>query len=198
MSEIKTLTTLDKSDVAIEIVVNDYIVGGLDASELSTKYKVPIAMIEYVITSQQLDKLRTAHIKHGLDKIKNIQIGQAEKLMDLETKFKKLRLVQLEKTLEDYLAYYSKYNHFYKIHPITGEILKDTNGIPMQVKLPNVAKEIEELKQSVTMSEGLNQILGQIDQILHKPKDVEMIKGDIIDVSAFNTLFEPKKSQDDE
>lgn len=131
-----------------------------------------------------------------------MQLVQAEKLMDIETKFKKIRIIQLEKTLEDYMVYYSRHGHFYKVHPVTHEILKDTNGIPIQIKIPNVGHEIAQLKESVSLSEGLKQLLGNIDSIINnggKPKDTENLGGDIIDVTdGFNNLFEKKRSGDDE
>lgn len=95
------------------------------------------------------------------------------------------------------MAYYSTHGHFYKVHPITSEVLKDTNGIPIQIKIPNVSNEISQLKESVSLSEGLKQLLGQIDDIINKPKDVENLNSDVIDVTEYNDLFSKKKPEDD-
>lgn len=184
--------------IGVEHIKVAYIVEGCSASDLATKFYLPVQTIEKIIQDNKLDQLRAAHIKHGLAQLQSMQLVQAEKLMNLETQFKRIRIIQLEKTLEDYMAYYSKYGHFYKVHPITSEILKDTNGIPIQIKIPNVAHEITQLKESVSLSEGLKQLLSNIDDIINKPKDVETIDPNIIDVTNFNNLFQKKKSEDED
>jgi hypothetical protein len=60
-----------------------------------------------------------------------------------------------------------------------------------------VSQEITQLKESVSLSEGLKQLLGQIDDIINKPKDVEQLDPNIIDVTNFNGLFQKKKPEDD-
>lgn len=187
-------------EVKLEQIKAAYIVEGLSATELSSKFNLPAVMIDRYISENQLDKLRAAHIKHGISQLQNIQVAQAEKLMQLESQFKKIRIIQLEKILDDHMAYYAQYGHFYKVHPNTKEILKDTNGIPMQIKLPNVSAEIAQLKETVSLSEGLKQILGQIDDILHRPKDVENLNQDVIDVTSYSDLFSKRKrtEEDDE
>lgn len=184
--------------IGIEQIKNSYIVEGLSSSDLAIKFFLPVEAIDKIIEDNSLEKVRAAHIKHGLAQLQNIQLVQAEKLMNLETNFKKLRIIQLERVLEDYLAYYSKYGHMCKVHPITGEILKDTNGIPIQMKVPNVGHEITQLKESVSLSEGLKQLLSQIDIIINRPKDVEQIDPNIIDVTNFNGLFKHKSTEDED
>lgn len=184
--------------IGVEHIKNAYICEGLSAEDLSTRFKLPVSVIAQLIQENDLDKLRAAHIKHGLAQLQSIQLVQAEKLLELENRFKKLRIIQLEKTLDDYVAYYSRYGHFYKTHPITSEILKDTNGIPIQIKLPNVSSEIMQLKESFSLSEGLKQVLTRIDDIINTPKDVETLDSNIIDVANFNGLFEKNKADDDE
>lgn len=184
--------------VGVEHIKVAYIVEGCSASDLAAKFFLPVVTIEKIIQDNQLDKLRAGHIKHGLAQLQSMQLVQAEKLMDIETKFKRIRIIQLEKSLEDYMAYYSRHGHFYKVHPVTLEVLKDTNGIPIQIKIPNVGHEISQLKESVSLSEGLKQLLGQIDDIINKPKDVEQLDPNVIDVTNFNGLFQKKKSEDDE
>jgi hypothetical protein len=184
--------------IGVEHIKIAYIVEGCSASDLATKFYLPLKTIEKIISDSKLDTLRAAHIKHGLAQLQSIQLVQAEKLMNLETQFKRIRILQLEKILEDYMAYYSKYGHFYKVHPITSEILKDTNGISIQIKIPNVAHEITQLKESVSLSEGLKQLLGHIDDIINRPKDIETIDPNVIDVTNFNNLFQKKKTEDEE
>lgn len=185
-------------EVGVEHIKVAYIVEGCSVSDLATKFHLPVSSIEKIVQENQLDKLRAAHIKHGLAALQSMQLVQAEKLMNLENQFKKIRIIQLEKTLEDYMAYYSRHGHFYKVHPVTLEVLKDTNGIPIQIKIPNVAHEISQLKESVSLSEGLKQLLGQIDDIINRPKDVEQLDPNIIDVTNFNELFQKRSEDQDE
>ena len=182
--------------ISMEVIKNTYIVEGLSAQELSDRFHIPYTVVDTFIRENELDKLRAAHIKHGLAQLQNTQLVQAEKLMTLESQFKKMRILQLEKILHDYMAYYSKYNHFYKVHPVSQEILKDTNGIPMQIKLPNITHEISQLKESFNLSEGLRLLLGQIDDIINRPKDVENINRDVVDITQYDNLF-LKKPRDD-
>lgn len=185
-------------EVGVELIKSTYIVEGLSAQELAIKFSLPVQMIDKIIEDNSLDKLRAAHIKHGLSQLQNVQLVQAEKLMNIESQFKRIRIMQLEKSLEDYMAYYSKYGHFYKIHPVTREVLKDTNGIPIQIKIPNVGHEITQLKESVSLSEGLKNLLGQIDDIINKPKDIEDLDPNTIDMSSMDGLFSRKKQSEDE
>lgn len=192
MSNLKT--------VPFETIKTVYICEGLTPVELSKRFDLPVSFVENFIAENKLEDLRTAYVKNGLIKLQNIQIGQAEKLMDMDTQFKKMRIIQLEARLNDFLAYYAKYNHFYKIHPITGEILKDTNGIPIQIPIPNVSKEIAELKEVVSLSEGLKGLLKNIDDIINKPRDNEdanTLDAEFKDVGNFNDLFKPNKRDDD-
>lgn len=187
--------------IGVEHIKSAYIVEGCSAADLAARFLLPVGVVERVIAENKLDELRAAHVKHGLAKLQSMQLVQAEKLMDIETQFKKIRIIQLEKSLEDYLAYYSRHGHFYKVHPVTLDILKDTNGIPIQIKIPNVGPEISQLKESVSLSEGLKQLLGNIDAIINnngQPKDTTPLNPSVIDVTNFDGLFQKKKSEDDE
>ena len=183
--------------VGVEHIKNAYICDGSSAKDLADKFHLPVEVVEKIITDNKLDVLRAAHIKHGLAQLQSIQLVQAEKLMNLENQFKRIRIIQIEKMLEDYMAYYARHGHFYKVHPMTNEILKDTNGIPLQIKIPNVTHEITQLKESFSLSEGLKQMLGQIDDIINKPKDVENLDPNVIDMTGFDGMFK-KKSGDEE
>lgn len=183
--------------VGVEHIKVAYIVEGCSALDLATKFHLPVATIEKIISENKLNELRAAHIKHGLAQLQSMQLVQAEKLIDIETKFKRIRIIQLEKTLEDYMAYYARYGHFYKVHPISFDILKDTNGIPIQIKIPNVAHEISQLKESFSLSQGLTQLLSQIDDIINKPKDEEKIDPNVVDMESFDGMFKKKKTGDD-
>lgn len=180
-----------------EQLINSYICEGLTAAELSSKFGLDPVVVSEFIENNELDKLRAAHIKHGLAKLQSTQLAQAEKLMTLENQFKRIRLIQIEKMLEDYMAYYSKYGHFYKVHPVTSEILKDTNGIPLQIKLPNVSAEITQLKESFSLSEGLKVMLSHIDDIINKPKDVKKLDNNVIDVTSYDNLFKKKTKEEE-
>lgn len=179
-----------------EQIINTYICEGLTSTELATKFGLDPLVVSEFIENNELDKLRAAHIKHGLAKLQSTQLAQAEKLMTLENQFKRIRLIQIEKMLEDYMAYYSKYGHFYKVHPVTSEILKDTNGIPLQIKLPNVSSEITQLKESFSLSEGLKVMLSHIDDVINKPKDVKKLDNSVIDVTSYDNLFKKKTKED--
>lgn len=197
MDDSKHLIVTEIGSFTLERLTNEYIVEGSTVDEISKKYSLPVQTVRHLIESNDLDKLRAAHIKHGLAALQNVQLVQAEKLMSLENQFKRIRIIQLEKMLEDYMAYYSKFGHFYKIHPVTQEVLKDMNGIPMQIKIPNVSKEISELKEGVSLSEGLKALLGQIDEIINPvSRNVQTIDPNVIDMSGFDGLFEKKKSED--
>lgn len=182
--------------VSEEVIKNEYICTGATPEELARKFNLPVASMHTFISENKLDVLRAAHIKHGLTQLQNVQLHQAEKLMTLDNQFKKMRLLQIEKMLEDFMAYYSKHSHFYKVHPNTLEILKDTNGMPIQIKLPNVSSEIASLKEAVSLSEGLKQMLGHIDSIINTPKDTENAGTDVIDVTQYNELFKKKSDED--
>jgi hypothetical protein len=189
--------------VGVEQIRNDYICEGAAVKDLATKYGISSVAIELYIKKEKLDELRKIHIKHGLSKLQNIQISNAERLMHLENDFKKLRITQLIESLKDYEEYFIRHGHLNKVHPITGEILRDTSGLPLQLKLPNVAKELADLKDSVSISEGLKQMLMQIDTMINKPKEIAPPKQskpepiitrnvEVIDMDKFDNLFKKK------
>lgn len=178
--------------VSIDILKTAYIADGLSAQEISDRYYLSLGQVEKLIEEHKLAELRREYIKEGLATIKNTQLGQAQTLLDLELNFKKMRLIQLQKMLEDYMAYYGRHGDFYKRHPNTGEILRDTDNIPMQVYLPSVAKEIHALKETVTLSEGLNNLLSQIDDIINSKPRGESADDNVIDMTEIDGLFKKK------
>lgn len=178
--------------VSVDIVKTAYIADGLSAQEISERYYLSLGQVEKIVEEHKLPELRREYIKTGLKTIRNTQLGQAQELLDLELNFKKLRLIQLQKMLEDFLAYYARHGDFYKRHPNSGDVLKDTDGIPMQVYLPSVAKEIHALKETVTLSEGLNNLLSQLDDVINgKPKG-ESVDPNVIDMDDIDGLFRKK------
>lgn len=201
MSDDKQLTFINRDNkvLSFEELKNDYICSGSSVPELATKYNLPVAVIQNAVTQHKLEELRKAHIKHGLATLQNTQIAQADKLMNMEATFKQMRISQLEKMLQDYAAYFDLHGHFYRINPITKEILKDINQIPIPIKLPNVTKEITELKESVSLSEGLKNVLAQIELLINptdgKDEDLDLI--DVTSSSSFDNLFS-KKNVDEE
>lgn len=179
-------------EVSLDVLKSAYIADGLGISEIAERYHLSESQVERIVEEHKLPELRKEYIKDGLKKIRNTQLNQAQNLLDLELNFKKMRLVQLQKMLEDFMAYYARHGDFCKRHPNTGDILKDTDGIPMQIYLPSVTKEIQAIKETVTLSEGLNNLLSQLDDVINgKPKG-EMIDSNVIDMKEIDGLF--KKS----
>jgi len=175
--------------VSVDLIKTAYIADGLSAQEIADRYFLSIGQVEKLVVEHKLSELKREYIRDGLQKIRNTQLGQAQTLLDLELNFKKMRLIQLQKMLEDFMAYYGRNGDFYKRHPSTGEILRDLDGIPMQVYLPSVTKEISALKETVALSEGLNNLLLQIDDIINgKPKG-EFVSDNVIDMSEIDGLF---------
>lgn len=179
--------------VSLELIKSHFIASGLTADEIADQLYLPIDRVQEIIEEHNLVELRKAYIVEGISKIQNVQLNQSQKLMGLENNFKKLRIIQLEKQLEDYLAYFSRHGDFYKRHPTTGDILKNTDGIPMQVKLPNVSRELLQLKESVTMSEGVRMLLNRLDEIINTKKPSESVlpsDNDVINVDDYKHLLE--------
>ncbi len=180
---------------SLDVIKSRFITSTITASELAEEYSISEDQAIRIIEEHQLPELRKQYVRDGLEKIKNIQVHQSNKLLDIELNFKRMRILQLEAQLGDFMAYYSRWGDFQKRHPITGEILKDTNGIPMQIKIPDVSREINQLKEAITMSEGLKQMLAQLDDILNTDaskkqlvdKDVIALKND-----EFEALFEDR------
>jgi hypothetical protein len=179
--------------VSVDQIKSVYITEGVSDKEIADRFSIPLDSVKRIIDENQLEKVRADHVRDGLKHIQNVQVNQAQRLMDMEGSFKRMRIVQLEKILEDYMAYYARHGHFYKLHPITGEILKDQNGFPLQINIPNITKEIQSLKESVSLSEGLKLLLNQIDAIINKPRKVDNVNSDIIDVTDYNNLFKPRE-----
>jgi len=184
--------------VPVERIKSIFICEGISAREIAERFSLSEAQVQLVIKENKLEDLRSAYVRQGIAELQNIQINQAQKLMDLESKFKRMRIIQLEKILEDHLAYHARHGHFYKLHPVTQEILRDTNGLPLQLKLPNITKEITDLKETVTLSEGLKQLLAKLDDIINKPKDAERIDPNTIDMAQFGNIFEAKQLRDED
>lgn len=189
------------NEVLIDMIKSVYIAEGLSVQDIAVRYNQNPKVIEAIVEGGKLEELRAAYIRQGIQAIQSVQLTQAKKLMDIETGFKNMRIIQLQKMLEDFSGYYAKYGHFYKVHPLTGEILNDVHGIPMQMVLPNVGKEITMLKESVSLSEGLKNILGQIDNIINKKSTKEVTpldENNTIDVTDYNKLFKKKSSRSDD
>jgi hypothetical protein len=190
-------THIDKTHriVSLDVVKSAFIAEGLNAQEISDRYFISLGQVEKIITDHKLADLRKAYILEGVSKIQNEQVSQAQRLLDVELNFKKLRIVQLEKQLEDFLAYYARHGDFYKRHPVSGDILKDNDGISMQVHVPNVSAEIHQLKESVTLSEGLKKLLSTLDDIINgtpKGEAVGDAEGEVIDMAQIDGLFKKR------
>lgn len=178
--------------VSLDVIKSAFIAEGLSGQEIAERYFLAKSQVDKLIEDHKLVELRKAYIREGVTKLQNAQLGQAQQLMDVELNFKKLRLIQLEKTLEDYLAYFARHGDFYKRHPVSGDILKDTDGIPLQIVVPNVYNEIRHLKETVTLSEGMKKLLTEIGDIINgKPKGeaVGDGNGDVIDMAQIDGFF---------
>jgi hypothetical protein len=187
-------TGMSRRPVSLEVLKSAYIAEGLSVEGLAERYFLPVDQVAALIEEHQLPELRKAYIRTGIAKIQNQQVDQAQTLMDLELSFKKMRITQLQKQLEDFMGYFGRHGDFYKRHPVSGEILIDTDGIPMQIHVPNVSNEIKNLKESVTLSEGLKKLLTDIDDIINgKPKPTAVgDDGNVIDLEDFDGLFRKK------
>jgi DNA-binding CsgD family transcriptional regulator len=174
--------TKAKEGVTLDQIKSLYIASGLTPLEIAEQTFIPISQIETYIEEHKLDDLRKAYIIEGVAKLQNIQLQQSHKLMDLETSFKKMRIIQLQQELESYMAYHARHGDFLKRHPLTGEVLRNTDGIPIQIRLPNVSKELAQLKEAVTMSEGVRSLLHRLDEIINTGRKEEVVTEDLIDL----------------
>lgn len=185
---------IKREGVSVDVIKSMYIASGMTPEEIAEQTYQPLEKIKDIIGQHNLPELRKAYVIEGVRKIQNVQLQQSHKLMDLENNFKKMRIVQLEKELEEYLAYYARHGDFCKRNPVTGDILKNSDGIPMQIRLPNVSKELSQLKESVTMSEGVRALLHRLDDIINSGRPEETIDGmdkdDIIDVDLLDGYFD--------
>lgn len=177
--------------VSRDVVKSDYICSGLSADEIAKKFKLSITVIERIIKDDKLQELRKSYITQGLAKLRNKQLTQVTDLLDLEHDFKQLRIVQLQESMKDYLAYYSRFGDLKKRHPITGDVLRDDNDIALTIKIPNIAKEIRDLKESITVASGASQILDQLDSMINSGNLIEdNEEPDIIDIDEYSILFD--------
>lgn len=173
--------------VSIEVVKSAFVAEGLGVTEIADRYHLSLDAVQRLIQDHQLVELRKAYMREGLAKIQNVQLGQAERMMNLELDFKKLRLIQLEDKLKEFAAYYARHGDFFKRHPVSGAVLRDTDGLAMQLSVPSVTKEIMQIKESLTLSEGLKKLIGHIDDIINgKPKQDSITDGggDVIEMDV--------------
>ena len=170
--------------VSLDVIKSKYIAEGLTAEEISRDVSLPIDKIRDIIEDNNLSELRKAYIVQGIQQIQNTQLQQSKKLLDLENNFKKMRIIQLETVLKDHLVYYARHGDFYKRHNVTGEILRDLDDIPMQIRLPNVSKELSQLKESVTVSEGVRLLLHRLDEIINTRQEDSLDLTETSDVTV--------------
>lgn len=178
--------------VSLDVLKSAYIAEGLNVTQIAERYFLSEGAVQKIVDEAKLPELRKAYVREGISKIQNEQVNQAQKLLDIELNFKKLRITQLEKQLEDFLAYYGRHGDFYKRHPVSGEVLKDTDGIPMQIHVPNVSREIAQLKESVTMSDGLKKLMTELDEIINGGRKGEAVGDNVIDMDEVDGLFRKK------
>lgn len=180
---------------SLDVIKSSYIAEGLTAEEMCERFALAPEKALEIITEGNLKQLRKNYAKKGIQALQEKQLNQAQRLLEIEAKFKQLRVVQLESQLEDYLAYYARHGSLHKFHPITGEVLLDTDEIPLQLRIPSIIRELEQLKGSLTLSEGMKQLLVSIDEVIDPQGSLEGSEddGDIIDLNNIDGLFKPSE-----
>lgn len=187
----KICSTNSRKSITKDLLKSKYIAENLSIKELADMYNISKELIETHAKDENWNELRRVYIQSGIHKIQNTQLQQAQKLLDLDNNLKSLKLCQLEKMMENYAAYYARHGHLFKIHPVSGEILTNDENIPIPIKIPDVAKEIRALKESVTVSEGMKQLLDKLELIVNVGTPIDEGESpDIIDITNFNGLFE--------
>jgi len=151
--------------IKLDVIKAAYIGEGLNAIQISEKFSIPVDTVQAIIQEGKLISLRRIMVRDGLHRLQNKQVRHAQDLLELENSFKHMKIQQLKVVMEDHMAYLAEYGDFYRRNK-DGEILLDQNGIPSQIKLPNAAKDIKEIKDSLVMGEGLKKILEQIQLVL--------------------------------
>lgn len=185
-----------KQPVTKDILKSMFIAEGLTTKELAVKYGLSESMIQRYAIDEQWDELRKAYVISGISKIQNSQLKSAKDLLDFESSFNTLKIKQLEKQLEHYAAYYARFEHLFKVHPTTGEILKDTDGMPIPLRIPDVSKQIRDIKESVNMSEGIKKVIDRLEMITSAGEYADESEGekpDIIDIDKFDQIFKKRK-----
>ena len=127
-----------RTRISIDQIKSLYIAEGKTSSEIADITGLTKIQIDELIKKDNLPELRNSYIRNGLQNIQNKQMAQAEQLMDIESNFKKLRIIQLQNQLTDYVLYFERHGDFYKRHPTSGEILVNTNGMRMQLSLIHI------------------------------------------------------------
>ena len=179
-----------------------YVGAGMTSTEIAVKLNLPKEYVKSIVKKNKLSDLRSVYLHRGITKIQNKQIKQAKQILDLEYNFKWMRLKQLEDVLKEYMRYYEKWGDFKRRHPSTLEVLYNQNGIAMQIDIPSVTREIQSLKESVTLSQGLKTLLYQLDSLLNKPKPKEKISDikpgeEVIDMAIYDAVFKKNRDSDD-
>ncbi len=175
-----------RTGVSKDVIKSAYLTEDVSFEDLADRFCIPATQIEQMAIAERWDETKKDYIVNGIQKIQNIQVKQAHKLIDIETKFKTLRIAQLEEMLSEFAAYYARYGDLKRRHPITNAILKGSDGMPMYLKVPNVTKELAELRESVTIGEGTKQLLDKLEKIVNAGA-VDPIKDNkgIIDIDNY-------------
>lgn len=121
---------------------------------------------------------------------KDTHKNQGNRMLSIEAQFKEMRIKQLESLIEEYIAYFHKHGHFKKVHPISGEVLRDTNGLPIQISVPNVLREINQLKETMIFSEGLDKLVENLETCIEETiARKQPATFNIPTINTFNHLF---------
>lgn len=180
--------------VSLDVIKSAYIAGATEA-ELCEQYALTPEQALKIVTDNKLPALRKAYVEQGIAAISQIQIGQAQKLLEIEGRFKALKVVQLEELLKAYAAHFTRYGHLFKVHPTTGEVLKDVNDMPMKLPIPNIINDLKDMKEAVVLNEGLKKMLVNLDDIIKPRGKLTEDTGTVVDLERdFDGLFKPRET----
>lgn len=147
-----------RRNITLAVFKAAYIGEGLSPSTLADRYSFDLEFVYGVIDEHGLEAIRVKTLEVGLERLQEDQLKQAEHLMNIELSFKRMKIIQLETKLKDLATYYEFHGDFYKRDPHTKEILENHDGIPIQLSLPNITKELGELEKALTISEGVRNL----------------------------------------
>ena len=156
-----------RKTVALETLKYEYLTENLSVKDIATKHRIKTDTVRLIIRDNQLDVVKKSMLSYGLMKIKNKQLSQAEQLMNIDCEFRQIRIGQLQGRLQEFKDHHEKHGDFYVRNPENNEILIDVNGFKVSFPVNNVIQEIQEMKESISLSVGLEELLHKIDDIIH-------------------------------
>ena len=190
--------------IKIEQIQNSYITENVTLEELAITYNLDSVFLVDLAKEEDWLSLRKKFIQEGMEKIQNDQVDYGKQLMDMGATLNKLKTKQLTEQTDAYVAYYAKHGHLNMISSADGSILRDMNGIPIPMKIPNVTREIAALKEGILVSDGLRKLMAQVEatKVLEAPKvnaiDITPKKTKRDTLAEYEYLFNPDKESPEE